>query len=198
VVQCLANSPPNKKGRPYQAAFSLVYRVAQDNNKVQINPASRVKRKLEDNGRIRFLSAAEEKRLVTVIRENWPHYLSHFLISLHTGARRREQFSIDWEDVSLSRKTVTLRHTKNGKPQTVPLNSIALAAFEQLKPDEAHGPRLPEHGRQPDAVGAGLVRASRRSCQTERLYLALPSAHVCFPSGNGRGGHKDCRRPHGT
>ena len=42
--------------------------------------------------------------------------------------------------MSLSRKTVTLRHTKNGKPRTVPLNAVALAAFEQLKPAEAHGP----------------------------------------------------------
>jgi len=124
----------------YQAAFSLVYRVAQDNGKVQLNPASRIKRKLEDNGRIRFLSDAEEKKLTAVIRENWPHYLPHFFISLHTGARRKEQFSIEWEDVSLSRKTVTLRHTKNGKPRTVPLNAVALAAFEQLKPAEAHGP----------------------------------------------------------
>lgn len=124
----------------YQAAFSLLYRVAQDNGKVQLNPASRIKRKLEDNGRIRFLSDKEEARLASAIRESWPHYLPHFLISLHTGARRREQFSLEWEDVSLSRKIITLRHTKNGKPRSVPLNAVALAAFNELKPAKAHGP----------------------------------------------------------
>lgn len=124
----------------YQAAFSLVYRVAQDNGKVQLNPAARIKRKLEDNGRIRFLSDKEEERLATAIRQNWPHYLPAFLISLHTGARRKEQFSLEWEDVSFSRRAVTLRHTKNGKPRTVPLNAVALAAFSELKPKKASGP----------------------------------------------------------
>ncbi len=40
----------------YQAAFSLVFRVALDNEKLTVNPASRIKRKAEHNDRIRFLS----------------------------------------------------------------------------------------------------------------------------------------------
>lgn len=124
----------------YQAAFSLVYRVALDNGKVQLSPAARIKRRLEDNGRIRFLNYKEEGRLITAIRQNWPHYLPAFLISLHTGARRKEQFSLEWEDVSLSRNAVTFRHTKNGKPRTVGLNATALAALKELKPRIAHGP----------------------------------------------------------
>jgi hypothetical protein len=38
-----------------------VFRVAVDNEKLDSNPASKIKRKAEHNDRIRFLSDAEEK-----------------------------------------------------------------------------------------------------------------------------------------
>jgi integrase len=118
----------------YQAAFSLVFRVAVDNEKLTVNPASRIKRKAEHNDRIRFLSPKEEAKLTKVMSEDWPHYLPAFLISLHTGMRAGEQFGLQWADVSLTRKTITLSRTKAGRTRHVPLNSIALAAFKMLKP----------------------------------------------------------------
>ena len=117
----------------YQAAFSLVFRVALDNEKLKVNPASRIKRKAEHNDRIRFLSQNEEAKLTEVIRENWPHYLPAFLISLHTGMRASEQSGLKWTDVSLTRKTITLSHTKAGRTRHVPLNSVALDAFKTIK-----------------------------------------------------------------
>jgi len=79
----------------YQAAFSLVFRVAVDNEKLTVNPAARIKRKAEHNDRIRFLSDREETKLVTVIREYWPRYLPAFLISMHTGIRASEQWGLE-------------------------------------------------------------------------------------------------------
>jgi integrase len=77
----------------YQAAFSLVFSVAISNNKVQINPASRIKRKTENNGRIRYLSDPEEDRLLSLLKKRCPHNILAFLISIHTGMRAGEQFS---------------------------------------------------------------------------------------------------------
>jgi integrase len=118
----------------YQAAFSLVFRVAVDNEKLTANPASRIKRRAEHNDRIRFLSSGEEKQLASAIREQWPHYLAAFLFSIHTGLRAGEQFGLDWSQVSLTRKTVTLHRTKAGRTRHVPLNQIALDALKAIKP----------------------------------------------------------------
>lgn len=125
----------------YQATFSLVFRVGMDNEKIIVNPASRIKRKAEHNDRIRYLSATEEKKLTTVIRENWPHYLPAFLFSIHTGLRAGEQWGLEWSAVSLARKSITLHKTKAGKTRHVPLNTVALAALKELhKGRSAHGP----------------------------------------------------------
>lgn len=116
----------------YQAAFSLVFSVAIGNNKLQSNPASRIKRKSENNGRIRFLSEAEEKRLIAVLLKRCPRNIPAFLISIHTGMRAGEQFSLRWPQVSLERQVVSLYRTKGGKARHVPLNSVALEAFQQI------------------------------------------------------------------
>ena len=84
------------------------------------------------NDRIRFLSQAEEQKLTAVLREYWPHYLPAFLISIHTGLRASEQWGLEWPAVALARKTITLHKTKPGKTRHVPLNAVALAAFQEL------------------------------------------------------------------
>ncbi len=104
-----------------------------EDGKLTINPASRIKRKAEHNDRIRFLSDKEETKLTGAIRENWPHYLPAFLISIHSGMRSGEQFGLQWAGVSLTRKTITLHRTKAGKTRHVRLNAIALAAFQELQ-----------------------------------------------------------------
>jgi integrase len=116
----------------YQAAFSLVFRVAVDNEKLTVNPAARIKRKTEGNGRIRFLSDKEEGRLRTVLAESWPHYVPAFLISIHTGMRAGEQFGLQWDQVSLERKTISLYRTKSRKVRHIPLNAVALGALQSL------------------------------------------------------------------
>ena len=116
----------------YQAAFSLVFRVAVDNEKLENNPASKIKRRTEHNDRIRFLSQAEQGRLVSVIQEHWPHYLPAFLVSIHTGMRAGEQFGLQWPQVSLTGRTITLTRTKAGKTRHIPLNTVALAALKEL------------------------------------------------------------------
>jgi len=121
----------------YQAAFSLVFRVGMDNEKITANPAARIKRKTEHNDRIRFLDAGEEKTLTKVIRENWSHYLPAFLFSIHTGIRASEQWGLEWPSVSLARKTITLHKTKPGKTRHVPLNAVALSALKALPRGES-------------------------------------------------------------
>ncbi|HEV2136842.1 MAG TPA: site-specific integrase [Terracidiphilus sp.] len=117
----------------YQAAFSLVFRVALDNEKITSNPAAKIKRKPELNERVRYLSKDEERRLTAAIKADWPHYMPAFLIAINTGMRAGEQFTLQWRDVSLEHRYITLAKTKAHRSRHIPLNTAALGAFRQLR-----------------------------------------------------------------
>jgi integrase len=121
---------PGTRNR-WQAALSLIFRVGVDNEKIETNPVSRIKRRKENNGRVRHLSVDEEKTLRAAITE--PHQLAALEIAIHTGMRRSEQFGLTWRQVDLDARRVTLPKTKNGDQRHIPLNPVALAAFERLK-----------------------------------------------------------------
>ncbi len=117
----------------WQATFSLIFRVGIDNEKIERNPAARIRRKTEGNGRVRFLSDAEEAKLRSAIQRRFPEFLPHFLLSIHSGMRMGEQYSLLWNQVSFERRQIHLPKTKNGHPRTLPLNTIALAALKQMR-----------------------------------------------------------------
>lgn len=117
----------------YRDAFSLVFRKAVENQVLTVNPAALVKAKPEHNERIRFLSVAEESKLLTTLRKKWPQHVQAFLVSIHTGMRAGEQFQLKWREVSLERRMISLPKTKTGKARHIPLNSIALQALQERK-----------------------------------------------------------------
>jgi integrase len=141
VTRWLVDEEKKREWRPatrnrWQAAFSLVFRVGLDNEKIERNPAARIKRKTENNGKVRFLSYDEEAILRQAIIDGSRHpflYLAALDIALHTGMRMSEQFSLTWNQVDLERRMIHLPNTKNGKPHNVTLNAVALAAFETLR-----------------------------------------------------------------
>src|SRR5580700_5005963 len=71
----------------WQATFSLIFRVGIDNERITSNPAAKIRRKTEANGRVRFLSEAEEKKLLATIDRLFPQFRPHVLLALHTGMR---------------------------------------------------------------------------------------------------------------
>jgi len=69
------------------------------------------------------LKSDEETRLL----ENCPEWLSEIIsFALNTGLRQDELLSLEWDRVSLLRKTILIQKTKNGKPKTLPLNKMAI------------------------------------------------------------------------
>jgi site-specific recombinase XerD len=56
--------------------------------------------------------------------------------------RAGEQFGLQWGQVDVERKILTLPKTKNGTMRHIPLNSVALAAFKGLG-QGSHGPVFP-------------------------------------------------------
>lgn len=117
----------------YRALVSLVYRLGMLNEKVKENPAKFVKHRLENNAKIRWLSAAEEVRLRTYLGETCPEHLPELGLALNTGMRLGEMYSLTWENVNSARRVLTIPRSKNGEMRHIPLNRAALAELALLR-----------------------------------------------------------------
>jgi integrase len=111
-----------------------IFKLAIENGKIASNPAALLKRKREPEGRVRWLTAEEEQRLRAAINERCPEQLPAFLIALHTGMRRSEQYRrINWSCVDLLKKDLFVPMSKSGRSRHIPLNAVALSAFASLR-----------------------------------------------------------------
>lgn len=133
----------------FRAFFSLCYRLGMENGKVPTNPARLVRMRTENNARLRFLSRDEYTKVSEIILRNHPEQLPAFVVSVYTGMRWGEQFSLTWGQVDLKRRIVRLVQTKNGSARNVPLNSIALDALKRQQAMVGHktaDPVFPQAG----------------------------------------------------
>jgi hypothetical protein len=67
-----------------------------------------------------------------VILSDHPYHMPEVEIALHTSMRPSKQYALIWSRVDLVRKLITISKSKNGNTRHVPLNAIALAAFQKL------------------------------------------------------------------
>jgi len=123
----------------YRAYISLAYKLGMENGKVQSNPARLVRLRTENNARLRFLSRSEYETLLGIIQRDNPEQVPALVVSIYTGMRFGEQFSLTWEQIDFKRKIIRLTKTKNGSARNVPLNSIALAALKEQQVKVSHG-----------------------------------------------------------
>ena len=52
--------------------------------------------------------------------------------------RLSEQYSLNWDQVDLTRREINLRKTKNGQPRTIPMTDLVLNSFIDLKRRAGH------------------------------------------------------------
>lgn len=115
----------------YRAAMSKAYKLALADGKVTRNPARLVPQRPESNGRLRFLTEEEEKRLRKAIHHDC--YLQQLDIALNTGMRKSEQFSVMLNQIDYKQKQIYLTKTKNGSDRYVNLNSTALNVLKTVE-----------------------------------------------------------------
>lgn len=132
--------------------------------------ASLVPLKVADDERIRYLTPDEAKRLRQALadrdaaaaearrsanawraarsREPMPdivgysdHITPMVLLSLNTGVRQGELFSLTWEQIDLGLRTLTVlaSHAKGNATRSIPLNAEALKVLTAIKPESAAG-----------------------------------------------------------
>jgi integrase len=90
----------------YRSYISLAYRLGMENDKVSSNPARLVRLRTERNARLRFLSRDEYKSLLTIIQRGSPEHVWDFVVSIYTGMRWSEQYSITWGQVDFKRRVI--------------------------------------------------------------------------------------------
>lgn len=79
------------------------------------SPIHNVRMPQADNKRLRFLTHEESKKLLKELKGRSQQLYEISLISLRTGARADEIFSLKWGDVDLDHGLLTLWDTKNTK-----------------------------------------------------------------------------------
>jgi integrase len=117
----------------HKAFLSLAYRLGVESGKAQSSPMRLVHRRPEGNGRIRWLSADEEKNLRAVVRAEYPQELPAFDLALHTGMRRSEQYGLTWGCVDFDRRQITIPRSKHGGIRYIPLDDTAVDALRTLR-----------------------------------------------------------------
>jgi site-specific recombinase XerD len=116
-----------------RTVLGSIYKLAIENNKAENNPARLLKRWKVADGRVRFLTAAEENRLRKVLLAKYAKHLPEFEIALNTGMRRKEQYvRIDWACVDFLHEDLFVPESKTNKSRHIDLNEEALAAFRTL------------------------------------------------------------------
>jgi len=86
------------------------------------NPVSRVSRERVNNIQERWLTFEEEEKLLDAS----PKWLQGLIIfSLETGLRQGETLNLQWPQVDLFRRTITILEQKNRGKDTIPLNERA-------------------------------------------------------------------------
>jgi len=90
----------------------------------------RVKPLQENNRRLRYLSAQECQALVNACG---PHLMPIVITALHTGMRKEEILSLEWErNVDLVHGFILLDKTKNGERREVPINATLQGALKGI------------------------------------------------------------------
>lgn len=142
-----------------------------ENNKGATHPLGELDTlDVADDEKVRYLSPDEDKRLRAALAERdakaatdrasaneWrlarayalhpvingyaDHLTPMVLLTLNSGMRQGELFSLAWENVDLERRTISVlaSHSKGNSTRTIPLNEEALAVLTTIRTTPAKG-----------------------------------------------------------
>lgn len=119
--------------RSMQYCFALVRQVWNyaRTNGITTDTLPKVKLKKFDNKRLRFFSREEAKLLLAELKTRSQQVHDMALLSLHTGARAGEIFSLTWGSVDLENGVLTAKDTKSGKTRFLYLTNDTKAMLEK-------------------------------------------------------------------
>ena len=112
-----------------------VFNFARDRNLYYgDSPTSKVKwPKTKENKRLRWLSQDEADKLLDALAAKSQQLHDIALVSLHTGARADQIFSLSWADVDLENEKLTFKDTKSGKTKIADMTGAVKEMLTQKK-----------------------------------------------------------------
>ncbi len=126
-VGCLIRGDHQSGNALMKHAFNLALK---EWSWVAENPAMKVSMEKEPSSRDRWLTYEEEERLLAV----FPQWLREIVICANeTGCRREEILSLQWKDVDLFKRVVTIFGKKTGERRTIPLTERVLGVLKEIE-----------------------------------------------------------------
>lgn len=114
------------------ATFRQIWNHARISNLINADsPTRNVKLPKVENQRLRFLSNEEADTLLSELKNRSQQIHDMTLLSLHTGVRAGEIFSLTWGVVNLENRSALIRDSK-GKPRHVYLTDNTQAMLEHM------------------------------------------------------------------
>lgn len=119
----------------YLAALSHAFSIAvKEWGWLDDSPMRKVTKPKEPRGRVRFLSDDERNRLLEACKNIKSTCLYDIVVvALATGMRMGEILTLQWDQVDINRRCITLMQTKNGEIRVVPLVGHALEVVTERK-----------------------------------------------------------------
>ena len=128
--------------------------------------------------RTRFLSRDEAQTLLSEIKKVSLQTYSICLVSLYTGLRMGEIFSLTWQDVDLVNKLIHVRNPKNNEARHAYLTPNLIEVFKELSgkksglifPDR-NGKRIAQLS---DTFDRAVIKLGLNDVHTDRLNKVVP------------------------
>jgi integrase len=115
------------------AIFRQVWNHAQGSGYVSGTcPTANVKTPRIDNRRTQYLTREQAAELLAALRTTSPQVADMALLSLHTGMRAGEVFSLTWGHVEAARGQISIVDTKSGRNRKAYMTDAVRAMFARL------------------------------------------------------------------
>lgn len=95
------------------------------------NPAMKIKIKMKDNKRTRFLTQDEARMLLEELQKHSPDVHDIALLSLYSGMRAGEIFNLQWEHVIWHSERIAIVDPKNGESRMEPMHPLVKEMFQK-------------------------------------------------------------------
>lgn len=123
-----------------RATLRLLFNFAKDRGLYfKENPAMKIKIKLKDNKRNRFLTQEETRILLNELKKHSIQMHDIALFSLYEGARAGAIFAVQWKDINWDADYVTLLDTKNGETYHQPIHPVVKEMLQRRYAEDKTG-----------------------------------------------------------
>jgi len=123
--------------RSHHTRLRAFFKWALKEKLVETNPISDIPPPTKEQSAAAYLKREEYKRMLEVAKETGQHLLADIIVfAVHTGLRRGEIINLRWQDVDLTKRTISIRNhgafkTKTKQNRTVPLVGDAVGVLQR-------------------------------------------------------------------